>query len=88
MKMNYLPKNGYVIAIQKLDEAKTASGIYLAQSSRKQQRTAEVLATDTDIVKVGDTIIADLSSGSYLEDDDNGSIIAIPSDEIIAVVKR
>lgn len=83
----YEPKNGNIIVIQKMDEQKTSSGIILAQSARHTERTAEVLATDSDIVKVGDIIIADLSSGSYLEENDDGSILSIPESEIIAIVK-
>lgn len=83
----YLPKNGNVIVRQGLTESRTASGIIIAQGAREQRRTATVLASDTDIVKVGDEIIADLSSGSYLEEDEEGSVLSIPESEIIAVVE-
>lgn len=84
----YIPKNNNIIVIQHMDEQRTAGGIILAQSARHVERTAEVLATDSDIVKVGDVIIADLSAGSYLEEDLKGSVLSIPESEIIAVIKE
>lgn len=84
----YLPKNGNIIVIQKMTEQKTASGIILAQEARHTQREAEVLATDSEVAKVGDVVIFDYSSGSYLEENSEGSILAIPESEIVAVVEK
>lgn len=84
----YLPKNGNVIVIQKMTEQKTASGILLAQEARHTQREATVLATDSEVAKVGDIVVFDYSSGSYLEENSEGSILSIPESEIIAVVEE
>lgn len=83
----YEPKNGNVIGISRREETKTAGGILLADTARKTNRELEIIASDTDIVKVGDMIIVDLSSGSILEDTAEGIIISVPEDEIIATVK-
>lgn len=86
--MKYLPKNNYVIVIQKMTEQKTASGILLAQEARHTQREAEVIATDSDVAKVGDIVVFDYSSGSYLSENSEGSVLAVPESEIIAVVEK
>lgn len=83
----YEPKNGNVIGLSRREETRTSSGIILAEAARKTNRELEIIATDTDIVNLGDKIIVDLSSGSILEDTPKGIVIAIPEDEIIAVVR-
>ena len=83
----YEPKNGNVIGLSRREETRTSSGIILAEAARKTNRELEIIATDTDIVNLEDKIIVDLSSGSILEDTPKGIVIAIPEDEIIAVVR-
>lgn len=83
----YEPKNGNVVGLSRREETKTASGILLAEVARKTNRELEIIASDTDIVDIGDKIIVDLSSGSILEDTPEGIVIAVPEDEIIAVVR-
>lgn len=84
----YEPKNGNVIGLSRREETMSKGGIILAETARKTNRVLEVISTDTDIVDIGDKIIVDLSSGSILEDAAEGIVIAVPEDEIIAVIRK
>lgn len=82
------PLGDYVVAQAEEAEAKTASGLYLTQSSQEKPKTAKVVAVGKDAkqVKVGDRIVyksystTDVKVGSE-------EYILVKEEDILATVK-
>jgi chaperonin GroES len=59
MSVNIQPLSDYLVAQLEVVETKTASGLYLAQTSKEKPNVAKVLAIGKDVklVKVNDRIV-------------------------------
>ena len=84
----YKPVNNNLIGICKRAEAKTTSGILLAQEARQPRREITIIASDSELAKENDVVITDISAGSLIDETDEGVIVAINEDEIIAIVEE
>lgn len=84
----YEPVNGFIIVIARNAEEVTKSGIILSAQSQKNNRNqfGEVIETNSELFVIGDKVICDVSSGSILEECDEGMVLAIPEDEVIAKI--
>lgn len=77
-----------VVAVREQAEAKTASGLYLPDSSKEKPVLAEVKAVGSDVkqVKVGDKIVYKEYSTTELKINDVEYLI-VKEEDILATVK-
>ena len=78
------PLGANIIVKQIEKEAKTASGIYLGEA-KMTDSTAEVVATASGRVKVGDTVVCRCSSGSPISIDGEAYLV-FDEDDVLAII--
>jgi chaperonin GroES len=88
MAVKIKPLADYVVAVGEEAQAKTASGIYLTESSQEKPKTAKVVAVGKEAkqVKVGDRIVYKSYSTTDLKHDGQDYIL-VKEEDILATVK-
>ncbi len=95
-KMNYSPAPGVLIIEPEEKQTKTASGIYLPDSSDDKPQRGKVVAVGSDEVtdsgatksphaKVGDTVVYKKWGGNEVKDEGK-DLLFIKFDDILAVI--
>ena len=80
------PLNGKVVLKQNKITT-SSSGIILMADAAEKETFCEVLESDTDLVKKGDTVYADPYVGIKLLENDDALYVLVDSEDILAVVK-
>ena len=80
------PLNGKVVLKQNKITT-SSSGIILMADAAEKETFCEVIESDTDLVKKGDTVFADPYVGIKLLEDDDALYVLVDGDDILAVVK-
>lgn len=81
------PLNGKILF--KVENVKaTSSGIILApvKEKKKDKGIVVAVADDTNLVKVGDTILVDKYSATLLSEDENASYYLTSEDDIYGII--
>ena len=88
MAVNIQPLADYVVAVGEEAESKTASGLYLTQSSQEKPKTAKVVAVGKGAreIKVGDKIIYKSYSTTEVKVGSDEYIL-VKEEDILATVK-
>ena len=84
--MKLKPLNGKVVLKQNKITT-SSSGIILMADAAEKETFCEVIESDTDLVKKGDTVFADPYVGIKLLEDDDALYVLVDGDDILAVVK-
>ena len=87
--MKIIPLNDRVLVKSALTEEKTASGLFIPQTSQEKTQIAEVIATGDDEsikVKAGDKVLHDKYAGAQVKVDGEDYLILSMGD-ILAIVK-
>ena len=80
LQLKPIHKNIYIKKIE--SEAKTASGLYLG-TIKSDVETGLVLASASDLIKVGEKVIFNKHSGSKVDD----NFLIIKEDHILGIVE-
>lgn len=82
---NFMPLGKYVLVKMSIVENKTSGGLFLSQSSKKENRLATVMAIGADVtrVSIGDTIFL---GRTLVEATDDINILI--EDDILGVIKN
>lgn len=81
------PLNGKVILKQN-KITKSSSGIILVNDAAEKKSFATVIASDTDLVKKGDTVYADPYVGTKLLETDDALYVLVDSEDILGILSN
>lgn len=91
MKVNEImklkPLNGKVVLKQNKITT-SSSGIILMADAAEKETFCEVIASDTDLVKKGDTVYADPYVGIKLLETDDALYVLVDSEDILGILSN
>ena len=85
--MKLKPLNGKVVLKQNKITT-SSSGIILMADAAEKETFCEVIQSDTDLVKKGDTVYADPSVGIKLLENDDALYVLVDSEDILGILSN
>lgn len=85
--LNLKPLNGKVILKQNKITT-SSSGIILMADTAEKETFCEVIASDSELVKKGDTVYADPYVGIKLLENDDALYVLVDSEDILGILSN